>query len=530
MPTHLRALVVIMVMSLAVLWVMRRVACEQAITPADYKRRATLWISITLLAFLTSNYWLFVLISVPMMVIAGRRDSNRLSLYLFVLFAVPLFAVEVPGFGVFERLLAVDHTRWLALAVLLPAYLALRAKPEVLPFGRTWVDKFVFAYMALWFILQLQATTLTNLFRITLYLFIDTFLPYYVASRALRNLRDYRDAFMSFVVALLIMSPLAAFELARSWLLYNGLEGALGQPRWGFGNYLGRGDGGPLRAIVSTGHPIALGYFMAVGLGMALYLRKSIASKRRWVMLCLGLGVGLVSAMSRGPWVGAAALLVVIIVTGPKVMSKVLQVSLWSLLGIPVLLSTEQGQKMIDYLPFIGTVEAANVEFRQRLVEVSLHVLSYFPYFGALDYMSHPEMEQMRGSDGIIDMVNTYLGVAMATGVVGLTLFAMPFLLVVIGILRALYQLPDKDSDLHLLGRALLATIVGILVTIGTVAPIVAIPAVYLCVIGMGAGYLRLVQETQDSVAMPAAVRPIAPQPRWAPQPGPAPGRRYNKQ
>lgn len=528
MPTHLRALVVIMVMALAVLWLMRPVATEQAITPVDYKRRATLWVWLTLIAFLSHNYWLFVLISVPLMAVAGARDSNRLSLYLFVLFAIPLFQVEVPGFGVFERLLAFDHTRWLALAVLLPAYWALRAKPEVEPFGRTWVDKFVFAYMLLWFILQLQATTLTNLFRITLYLFIDIFLPYYVASRALRNLRDYHDAFMSFVVALLIMCPLAAFELARSWLLYNGLELAMGQVPWGFGGYLGRGDGGPLRAIVSAGHPIALGYFMSVGLGLAVFLCRSVASKRTRLWICVGLCVGLLAAMSRGPWVGAAAMAVVIVFTGPRVTSKLMQVSLWSLLAIPILLSTEQGRKAIDYLPFIGTVEAQNVEFRQRLVEVSLGVLSHFPFFGALDYMSHPDMEQMRGGDGIIDMVNTYLSVAMSTGVVGLTLFATPFLLVIVGILRALYQLPDKEGELHTLGRALLAALVTIIVTIGTVAPIVAIPAVYLCVVGMGAGYLRLVRETQQKTAMLGVVRPAAAprNPRWNAQQGQSSGRR----
>ncbi len=526
MPTHLRALVVILAVALAVLWWVRPVACERAINPLDYKRRATLWVSLTLIAFLSHNYWLFVVISVPMMAIAGARDSNRFSLYLFILFAIPLFQVEVPGLGVFERLLVFDHMRWMSIVLLLPAYWALRAKPEVEPFGRTTTDKFVLAYMLLWFILQMLATTMTNLFRISVYGFLDVFLPYYVASRALRNLRDYRDALMSFVVALLIMCPLAAFEFVRSWLLYNGLEVAMGQGRWGFGGYLGRGDGGPVRAIVSAGHPIALGYFMVVGLAMMVFLRKSITNNRSALLLWLGLSVGLVAAMSRGPWVGAAAMGVVIMVTGPKVASKVLKVGLWSLLLIPIALSTEQGQKMIDYLPFIGTVESANVDFRQRLVEVSLGVLSHFPFFGALDYMSHPDMEQMRGSDGIIDMVNAYLGIAMATGVVGLTLFAMPFLLVMLGILRALYLLPDKNDELHFLGRALLAAIVGILVTIGTVAAIVAIPFVYLAVVGMGVGYLRLVRESlARGAAMPAA-QVNRPQQQWAPGHGQAPGRR----
>ena len=512
MPVHLKSLVVIMVLALPMLWLLRRVACEQAIDPLDYKRRAAMWVALTLLIFVTHNYWIYALISVLLLFVAGGRDSNRFCFYLFLLLAIPPFHAQVPGLGVFERLMYVDHVRWMALAVLLPAYWSLRTKPEVVPFGRTAVDKFVLAYMLLWFVLQMQTTTLTNVLRISVYLFTDTFLPYYVASRALRNLRDYRDALMSFVVAVVVMSPAAVFELARYWLLYNGLSDAMGLGYWGMGNYLPRGAGGMLRASVTTGHPIALGFMMAVAMGLAAYLRPSISSKRSWWLLMFGLAVGLVAALSRGPWVGAAAMVLVLLVTGPKVASKLMQAFLWSLVAIPVLLSTEQGQKILDYLPYIGTVDARNVDFRERLVEVSLGVLAHFPFFGALDFMSHPEMEQMRGSDGIIDIVNTYLGVTMSSGLVGLTLFLFPFLLVVLGILRVLHREHDKEGEIHLLGRSLLATLIGIMVSIATVSAIVAIPAVYLSVIGMGAGYLRLLAERSSA---PAPV-PAEPPARWA--------------
>lgn len=503
MPAHLRALVVILVLSLVVLWLVRGVATERSIDPQDFKRRALAWLGLTLLAFLTHNYWIYAVLSVILLLVCGGRDSNRLCFFFFVLFAVPPFQVEVPGFGVFERLLQVDHVRWLALVVLLPAYWSLRTKPEVTPFGQTTIDKFVLAYMLLWIALQLSATTLTNLFRISLYLFIDFFLPYYVASRALRNLSDYRDALMSFAVAALLMSPVAVFELGRSWLLYSGLETVLGQPYWGMGNYLER-DGGILRASATTGHPIALGYVMCVALGLVTFLRLSTVSGRAWKLLVFGLCVGLVAAMSRGPWVGAAAMAVILLVTGPKVMSKLSQAGIWGLLIGPILLSTEKGQKVLDYLPFVGTVETANVEFRQRLMEVCLGVLANYPFFGALDFMSHPDMEQMRGGDGIIDMVNTYLTVAMMTGGVGLILFLGPFVLSGLGILRALYKLEDKDGELHLLGRALLAALIGIMVSIGTLSAILTVPVVYLSIIGMAAGYLRLVRETSEQV-LPAS-------------------------
>lgn len=521
MPAYLKALVVIVLLSGTVLWLMRRVATEKAITPEDYKRRAIVWMSLTLLAFLAHNYWLYALISVTMLLIAGGRDTNRLCFFFFLIFAIPPFTVEVPGFGVFERLLQVDHIRWMALVVLLPAWLSLRNQPDVTPFGRTFIDKVVLAYMVLWFVLQLAATTLTNQLRITLYLFIDTFLPYYVASRALRNLRDYRDALMSFGIAALVMAPVALFELLRSWLLYNGLEIALGLPYWGMGNYLERGDGGLLRASATTGHPIALGYVMSVALGMSIFLRMSIASKRSWSFVVGGLGIGLIAAMSRGPWVGAAAMFCIILSTGPNIASKMGRTAALAMVGIPLLLTTEKGQKILDYLPFIGTLESRNVDFRQRLFEVCIGVLSNFPFFGALDFMSHPDMEQMRGSDGIIDMVNTYLTVAMMTGGVGFTLFVGPFVLAVLGILRTLHRIPDKHSEMHLLGRALLAALVTVMVSIATLSSILCVPVVYLTAIGLAAGYLRLAAAAQTVTSSNAGI--VQPRPNGHPPRGPAP-------
>ncbi len=519
MPLHLRALVVIMVLSLITLWWSRRyVACDRAIAPEDYRRRALIWIAITLLTFLTHSYWIFALISVPLLVIYGKRDPNPLGFYFFLLFAVPPFAVVVPGFGVFDHLLEVDHLRWMSLAVLLPAFLALNADPNVPRVGSTAVDKLILAYIALWFVLQAQYTTVTNLVRITLYLFIDVFLPYYVASRALRNLQGYRDALMALVIGIGIMAPLAMFEFSRRWLIYNAVDVALGLPLWGFGNFLERGEG-VLRALVSTGHPIVLGYLMMAALGFMHFLRRSVNSKLQWSLVWLVLFGGMFASVSRGPWVGAVAMFAMLVLTGPNVTSKVGKAIVAAIVLIPIALTTEQGQKMLDYLPFIGTVEARNVDFRQRLIDVSLGVLANFPWFGALDYLSHPDLEQMRGEDGIIDMVNNYLGVAMATGMVGLTLFAAPFVIVVVNLAMTLHRIPDKDNEVHLLGRALLAVIIGILVTIGTVAAIVSVPVVYMAVLGMASGYVHLVKRGALASGKVDASRPVpvaSNVPEWA--------------
>lgn len=496
MPTHLRALVVILVLASAVLWLARRYTTESAIAPEDFKRRALVWFALTVLAFVARYYWIFALLTVPLLYLAAKKDANPLAFCFFVLFAIPPFPVSVSIMGNLGKLLVVDHLRWVSIAVLLPAFLALRRRPGAEPFGRATVDKAFLAYIVLLLALQTTATTMTNLLRMSLGVFLDMFLPYYVASRALRDVRAFRDALMSLVVAALLMSVIAVFEVMRGWLMYHGLDVALGRPPWGMGNYLAR-EGGFTRAIATAGHPIALGYLLSVAMAMLVFLRPAISDRRIWLLAWFTVGAGLIAAMSRGPWVGAAVMLLLLLITGPGISAKLVRAGVASLLLLPLAIMTKQGQAVIDYLPWVGTAESQNVEFRERLFDVSVGVLMNFPVFGALDFIDHPDMEQMRGGDGIIDIVNTYLLVALSSGFVGLALFVAPFFLVGIGIVRALYRLENKQSDEHLLGRALLAAMVGILVTIGTVSPVGAIAMVYIFVIGLGAGYLLMLKAAQ---------------------------------
>lgn len=522
MPFYIRALIVIMVLSSIVLWLGRPYATYKATLPDDYRRRALCWVVLTLTLFLSHSYYLLLLIMLPLLVLAGGKDSNRLAFYAFLLFVVPPFPFDVQGSGgAMNSLIKLDHFRWLALAVLVPAWWKLRATPGVTPFGRSTVDKFILAYILLWLVLQSMSTTLTNLVRLAFYHFLDTFLPYYVASRAARDLKSFRDAAMALVLGALLMAPVAMFEFARKWLLYNSINEVLGLPFWGFNQYLQRGEA-VLRSSVTTGHPIILGFVFAVALALNSFLRLS-TKPGLWRLATAGICGGLIAAMSRGPWVGAAVMMIVLIVTGPHVSSRLMRVSLLGLLLMPLLFMTEQGQKILDYLPFIGTVESANVEFRARLLDVSLGVLAKFPFFGALDFLEDPDMQQMRGGDGIIDIVNTYLGVAMATGVVGLTIFVAPFVLVCLGVLRRLYfsGMP-RESEMHALGRSLLAALLGVMVILATASPLAAVPILYLFLIGLGDGYLDLTARQPVAEARPeaAAAAPAArPAPRMRPRP-----------
>src|SRR5258707_3117917 len=117
---------------------------------------------------------------------------------------------------------------------------------------------------------------------------------------------------------------------------------------------------------------------------------------------------------------------------------------------------TPAGVVLVDYLPFVGTVEAQNVAYRERLFEISLDVVLDHPFFGDWDFLQLPVMQQLRQGQGIIDIVNTYLGVALASGLLGLALFCGFFLAVLAGLFAAMRRAGDRDGEAYALGQALL--------------------------------------------------------------------------
>jgi O-antigen ligase/polysaccharide polymerase Wzy-like membrane protein len=490
MPEYLRALVAILVLAGAVFAVAKSPACAMACTAGDFERRRNLWFGITLAAFVAHNFWIFMVVAAALLLLAMPKEPNKLAMYLLLLFAVPVIPRDVSALGLINYLFTIDYVRLLALVVLFPAFVSLWSRPDTERFGRLLPDKLLAAYLILIFVLQLRVDTLTNALRHGIfYGFIDVFLPYYVASRSLKDLGGFRDALTGFVLAGLVLSAIGAFEFAKYWLLYPPLEDVL-DARWDLGNYLGRGN--VLRAQASTGQPIVLGYVIAVAAGLSLFLTKSVPSAKARGLGMLLLMAGLVAALSRGPWVGAAATFLVFIATGAFAGMRLAKLGLLGAILLPALLASPAGKTIVDYLPFVGTVEAENVTYRQQLLEISLEVVQQNPVFGAPHFMQLPVMQQLRQGQGIIDIVNTYLGVALESGLVGLALFAGFFIAVAAGLFMSMRSVPDRNDELYLLGRALFSTLLGILIMIFTLSSISVVPVVYWCVAGLGVAYARM--------------------------------------
>lgn len=491
MPEHFRSLIVILLLTTVVFAVSRGPMCAAGIAPSAFNRRRNLWLAITLAAFFAHNFWVYIVVVGWLLLSAAKKEQNIVALYFSVFLAIPPLKAEIPGFGVLNYLFTIDYYRLLAVTLLLPVWWRLRKAQDIQPFGAVLIDKVLVAYLLLQLILRLEVDSVTNTSRYAFYQFIDVFLPYYVASRTLRNFQQFQEALLCFVLSALLLAPVAIFENLRYWLLYSPLEKALGVD-WGFGGYLARD--GVLRALATTGQPIVLGYVMAVAIAVYTYFWNLLPRESRLPGLLI-LIAALIAPLSRGPWVGAVASVACLSIFANK---PVLAITRMVLIGGGIsilLLISPLGNRVVDYIPFVGNVDVQNIDYRTRLVEVALGVVAQNPLFGSRTAMNSYEMQEMVQGEGIIDLVNSYVAVALSSGYVGLGLFSAVFILSIIFIIRGLLLIADRSSAEYRFSAMLIVSIIGILTSIATVSSILTIPIIYWMFAGFSVSCYRLLSK-----------------------------------
>ncbi len=310
--------------------------------------------------------------------------------------------------------------------------------------------------------LSLTDTTFTDTLRQCAILFITTFLPYYAVSRGVQSAEQLKKAMFAYVVTCFPLALVGVFETGKGWLLYNTVEAALKQS-WSFGGYLMRGDG--LRATSSFGHSIMFGYGMVIALGFYLLLQSQLKNK---LFRLMGFGIiaaGLIAALARGPWVGAAVLICVFLYLGKNGISNLMKLGMASVMALALISATPVGDKVINLLPFIGKTDKGNIDYRAQLIDASFAVVAKSPLFGNKNFGKEPEMQKMIQGEKIIDIVNQYLNVLLKQWNCWIdTILGGIFLSALIYANSAMKKVRYSNRELYDVGRTLIATLVGIIV------------------------------------------------------------------
>lgn len=499
MTTNTRAMIAAITLA-AVIFQLAKPIALQFSSAEDFSRRRNIWFALTIIGFLSPNFWIFALAAVPLFFWAGRKDSNPIAFYLLLLHVVPPIGVDIPVVGI-NQLFPLDNYRLLSFCVLIPTALRFRKSKQEVPFrGSKTMDTLLLAFGIMQIALFIQpdlpghvflSDSPTNVLRRAFLFYIDVYVLYYAVSRSCSNRKALTEAMAALCLSCAVLAAAGLFESMRKWLLYGEFAHRWAPEIGGFFYFFYTFRGSSLRAQVSSGHPLALGYLIAIAFGCWLYLRTFVKNIRSKIAVFILWLAGLWGSYSRGPLIGTVAIYFSNAAMSPGAARGVVRGMVAGLLLIAALSVTPLGDRIGSVLPLGGqTIDSETIIYRQRLATRSWELIQQHPFFG--DPYVYSKMDDLRQGMGIVDLVNTYAEIALMYGLVGLSLFLGAILVGCFKTYRLTKQVAPSDRNLALMGASLTACVLGTLTMIATTSFILGYEKLFYVLTGFTAAYIHL--------------------------------------
>ena len=317
MPENLRVLIVILGLAVPAFYIGRQIASSVS-TDREFAVWRNVWFAVTIVAFLSLNFFVHALMVVIVYLYARSVRAASVGLFFILLLVVPSGNISIGGAGIVNQLIDMNNPRLLAIVVLLPVLFTTRGFDRRQSNVYVMPDWLVVGYVLLSTALQYRSSeaTVTGIMRLGVTLTLDVLIPYFAFSRTVTSMADVRKVFCAFIIAVLPLCLVAAFELLKRWHLYFPLSA-----NWGIETfYLERG--GMLRASASAAESITLGFVIMVAVGSMLGIWQTIRSSQLKGIVSIIFATGLFATLARGPWVGAAVLLLVYLAIGPNAIAN----------------------------------------------------------------------------------------------------------------------------------------------------------------------------------------------------------------
>jgi hypothetical protein len=262
-----------------------------------------------------------------------------------------------------------------------------------------------------------RGTSATNLVRVFLDLAFQYGLPFLLVVRSVRTPADFRFALAGLAAATVTLSVLACYEAFRSWPLYY-IAWLHYDVDWGAAVKV---RGGLMRAAGPYPEPTSFAFNLCIGI-LAIHAGRTLWTSSVARLALYGLsGAAIVATQSRGAWIG----LIVGLLTYYVAIGKTKRAG-QAVLGMALIGATLVGLSAVSptIANFTGmTAEGqGTIDYRQQLFNRGVEEIRERPLFGASrDDVVHQMHDMMQG-EGIVDFVNSYLFVALISGLVGLSI------------------------------------------------------------------------------------------------------------
>lgn len=360
-----------------------------------------------------SLLYLAAFLVVPLL---ARRGSQAAALYLFALLLLPgldqtimIGSLKLFDFGVHDALAC-----GAALSLLMrPGWRGRIGVVSDLPF------------LAVFLVLvagSARETSITHFVRVLLDMGLDCALPYYIVSRAIRGADDVRAVMLHLTAGALILSMILLYEMRGSWPIYNLLYDhyqietpLLVKFRGGFLR-----TGGPFVESTSIAMVLAC-CFLAAWMS-----RERFRSPVHHMAVLALLLLGLVAPQSRGAWVGLIVGVAMIELYRGRVRQLIARGVAIALLAGGAVTIARSSPQLSESIGLSGQ-STDTVDYRERLFSRGIEELGDSPVIGFAMPEILRRLPDMVQGENIVDFVNTYIFVALVSGLLGLAAFVAAF-------------------------------------------------------------------------------------------------------
>ncbi|MEQ8934515.1 MAG: O-antigen ligase family protein [Amphiplicatus sp.] len=349
----------------------------------------------------------------------------------------------------------------LAFFILLAPGFVIRPKPHAGKFAPT-AGALLILMTIVFALLDFRITNLTSGLRAGLETCLVYALPFMALIRFVRTREDVERVLTALIFVAIIFFFAALISQATRWNFYTYVTN-----RFGYSSFADFRHG--LLRVSVTVNTVLAGFIMTLGLLSVEYYRAR--RNLDFIRAMLARGMCVMAAFftySRGAWLGMAVAYATYFlfakmpraVRAPIVLFGVFIVS-----PIAFNIASTADLNAID--------EFGSFEYRQELLRTSMAYIRMHPIFGDPNFRESGFFDHLYQGQGIIDVVNTYINIALRYGLVGLSLFVGVFGVSIFGLRMAGDLMPNRErSDLDLRRAVLGAANAGYLAILATTSSV----------------------------------------------------------
>lgn len=470
-------------------------------TPSFLARCLAVWFLTALILFFMNDFLIVLIFSGLVLAMLAPADSVQRTCFFFVAVpSLPVYLQVALPFPGINWLIMLTYYKVVVLVVLGP--LLFRPRPQEQQGGYSVADTCVVLYIILTVVLVTVAMGFTAGPRFLIDQLLLLAIPYFVLSRFVRSSEDLELCFRAILLVSLMLASIAIVATLKQWDFYR-----LKEPLTVF--IIPDIRSGLIR-IAATANTHSLGYHLAIGFLFLEYLKKplQLGIVRLWLFRGMFLA-GIMSTDSRGAMLSlAVALFVYFVVMIRKPAVR------WAMLISLTCIMIIGGVWLVTMDDATGVDPYNSVGYRQLLLEIGIqHVLQY-PVFGDLFFLKDPSFAPLRQGQGIIDITNFYLQIALCFGLAGLFLFGMAFIPTLWKLMRVISRSAGSSSDdrqnLRRMSALILSASLGWFVLIVTTSDVALTLHLGLMLITLGCAVVRFEASRSEFVAQQADRRSLS--------------------